>query len=64
MSTFCWIRSTFLLFRPSFDVQRRDLLARIVELLPPLVQITDLLNDVVTLQDLTLRFILEAGRFV
>ena len=36
----------FLLLCPSFDVQRQDLLAGIVELLRPLSQITDLSNDV------------------
>ena len=44
----------FLLLSPSFDeifdeiVQRRDLLAAIAELLRPLVQITNLSNDVLT----------------
>ena len=38
----------FLLFCPSFDVQRHDLLAEIVELLRPFVQITDLSNDALT----------------
>ena len=32
----------------SFDVQRRDLLAEIVELLRPFVQITNLSNDALT----------------
>ena len=36
----------FLLLCPSFDVQRQDLLAGIVELLRPFLQITDLSNDV------------------
>ena len=36
----------FLLLCPSFDVQRQDLLAGIVELLQPFLQITDLSNDV------------------
>ena len=36
----------FLLLCPSFDVQRQDLLAEIVELLRPVLQITDLSNDV------------------
>ena len=36
----------FLLPCPSFDVQRQDLLAGIVELLRPFLQITDLSNDV------------------
>ena len=36
----------FLLLCPSFDVQRQDLLAEIVELLRPFIQITDLSNDV------------------
>ena len=35
----------FLLLCPSFDVQRRDLLAGIVELLRPSVQIANLSND-------------------
>ena len=35
----------FLLLCPSFDVQRQDLLAGIVELLRPFVLITDLSND-------------------
>ena len=35
----------FLLLCPSFDLQRRDLLARIAELLRPFVQITNLSND-------------------
>ena len=35
----------FLLLCPSFDLQRRDLLAGIVELLRPFVQITNLSND-------------------
>ena len=38
----------FLLLCPSFDVQRQDLLAGIVELLRPFVQITDLSNDALT----------------
>ena len=36
----------FLLLCPSFDVQRQDLLAGIVELLRPFLQITDLSNGV------------------
>ena len=35
----------FLLLCPSLDLQRRDLLAGIVELLRPFVQITNLSND-------------------
>ena len=35
----------FLLLYPSFDVQQQDLLAGMVELLRPYVQITDLSND-------------------
>ena len=35
----------FLLLCPSFDVQRQDLLAEIVDLLPPFLQITDMSND-------------------
>ena len=35
-----------MLLCPSFDVQRQDLLAEIVELLRPFLQITDLSNDV------------------
>ena len=38
----------FLLICPSFDVQRRDLLAGVVELLRPFVQITNLSNDALT----------------
>ena len=38
----------FLLLCPSFDVQRQDLLAGIVELLRPFVLITDLSNDALT----------------
>ena len=38
----------FLLLCPSFDVQRRDLLAEIAELLRPFVQITNLSNDALT----------------
>ena len=38
----------FLLLCPSFDLQRRDLLAGIVELLRPFVQITNLSNDALT----------------
>ena len=38
----------FLLFCPSFDVQQRDLLAEIVELLRPFVQVTDLSTDALT----------------
>ena len=38
----------FLLLCPSFDVQRRDLLAGIVELLRPVIQIADLSNDALT----------------
>ena len=34
-----------MLLCPSFDVQRQDLLAGIVELLRPFVQITNLSND-------------------
>ena len=34
-----------LLLYPSFDLQRRDLLAGIVELLRPFMQITNLSND-------------------
>ena len=34
----------FLLLCPSFDLQRRDLLVEIVELLRPFVQITNLSN--------------------
>ena len=33
---------------PAFDVQRQDLLAGIVELLRPFVQIADLSNDALT----------------
>ena len=36
----------FLLLCPSFDVQHQDLLAGIVEVLRPFLQITDLSNDV------------------
>ena len=36
----------FLLLCPSFDVQRQDLLAEIVELLRPYLQITDMSSDV------------------
>ena len=36
----------FLLLCPSFDAQHQDLLAGIVELLRPILQITDLSNDV------------------
>ena len=36
----------FLLLCHSFDVQRQDLLAEIVELLRPFLQITDMSNDV------------------
>ena len=39
------IRSIFLLLCPSFDLQRRDLLAGIVELLRPFVQSTNRSND-------------------
>ena len=35
----------FLLLCPSFDAQRRDLFAGIVELIRPFIQITDLSND-------------------
>ena len=45
---------------PSFDVQRKDLLAGMIELLRPFLQITDLSNDIL---ELTLRFIHETGRF-
>ena len=38
----------FLFLCPSFDVQRQDLLAGIVELLRPVVQIADLSNDALT----------------
>ena len=38
----------FLLLYPSFDVQRKDLVARVVELLRPFLQITDLSNDALT----------------
>ena len=38
----------FLLLCPSFDAQRQDLLAGIVELLRPVVQIADLSNDALT----------------
>ena len=38
----------FLLLCPSFDVQRQDLLAGIVELLRPFVPITDFSNDALT----------------
>ena len=38
----------FLLLCPSFDVQRRDLLAGVAELLRPLVQITNPSNDALT----------------
>ena len=38
----------FLLLCPSFDVQRQDLLAGIVELLRPFVSITDFSNDALT----------------
>ena len=38
----------FLLFCPSFDAQRQDLLAGMVELLRPFEQITDLSNDALT----------------
>ena len=38
----------FLLLCPSFDVQRQNLLAGIVELLRPVVQIADLSNDALT----------------
>ena len=41
-------REHFLLLCPSFDVQRRDLLAEIAELLRPFVQITNLSNDALT----------------
>ena len=64
----------FLLLCPSFDVQRQDLLAEIVELLQPFLQITDLSNDVLVklllyydlnrkILELTLRYIHETGRF-
>ena len=38
----------FLLLCPSFDVQRQDLLAGIVELLRPVIQIAVLCNDALT----------------
>ena len=38
----------FLLLCPSFDIQRQDLLAGIVELLRPFVSITDFSNDALT----------------
>ena len=38
----------FLLLCPSFDVQRQNLLAGIVELLRPFTQITNLSNDSLT----------------
>ena len=38
----------FLLLCPSFDLQRRDLLAGTVELLRPFVQIASLSNDALT----------------
>ena len=38
----------FLLLCPSFDLQRRDLLVGIVELLRPFVQIASLSNDALT----------------
>ena len=38
----------FLLLCPSFDIQRRDLLAGMAELLRPFVQITNLSNDALT----------------
>ena len=38
----------FLLLCPSFDLQRRDLLAGVVELLRPFVQIASLSNDALT----------------
>ena len=38
----------FLLLCPSFDAQRRDLFAGIVELIRPFIQITDLSNDSLT----------------
>ena len=38
----------FLLLCPSFDLQRRDLLAGIVELLRPFVQIANFSNDALT----------------
>ena len=38
----------FLLLCPSFDLQLRDLLAGIVELLRPFVQIASLSNDALT----------------
>ena len=38
----------FLLLCPSFDAQRRDLFAGIVELIRPVRQITDLSNDSLT----------------
>ena len=38
----------FLLLCPSFDVQRQDLLASIVELLRPFELITNLSNDALT----------------
>ena len=67
----------FLLLCPSFDHQRRDLLAEIEELLRLFVQITNLSNDALTAHvekdlscevnrdvlRLTLRFIRETGWF-
>ena len=69
----------FLLLCPSFDLQHRDLLDGIAELLPPFVQITNLSNDALiqlllygdqylydlnrNILELTLRFIHETGRF-
>ena len=69
----------FLLLCSSFDLQRLDLLAGIVELLRPFVQITNLSNDALiqvingdqylsydlnrNIFELTLRFIHETGRF-
>ena len=38
----------FFLLCPSFDLQRRDLLAGIVELLRPFVEVTSLSNDALT----------------
>ena len=38
----------FLLLCPLFDGHRKDLLARVTELLRPFVQITDLSNDALT----------------
>ena len=42
------VKEHFLLLCPSFDDQRRDLLAGIEELLRPFVQIANLSNDALT----------------